>query len=101
MISRSCNTLKKINRVDQVKEGNIGRCCSTYEELRGCRYYLCVSEKGPVTGFCQYGNELSVTIKLRKFLDHLGDSFPHGRLFMVLFRPFVGYCRRFEVSWNR
>jgi hypothetical protein len=58
-------SLKNITRVDQVKEGKIGSTCSTYGEVRGCRYDLCVSGKGPVAGFCQYGNEPSVTVKVR------------------------------------
>jgi hypothetical protein len=101
VISHSCNTLKHINRVGQVKEGKVGRTCSTYEEMRGCRYDLCVSGKGPVAGFCQYGSEPSVTIKVRKFLDHPDDSFPHGRLFVLPCCHSIGYCRGFEVSWNR
>ena len=52
MISRSCNALENINRVDQIKDGKIGRTCSIYGEMRGCRYDLCVSGKGLVTGFC-------------------------------------------------
>jgi hypothetical protein len=45
-----------------------------------CRPVSCGSGPRPMEGFCKHGNEPSVSMKGREFLDQLSDSFSRKTL---------------------